>query len=64
MTLAIPNTMHTKMKKYSDIKWSQVAREAIQKKIILLETEKYPLKLQAYKKWAEKGEEANELFKF
>ena len=64
MTLAIPEVMHAKMKKYNEVKWTEVAREAFQKKLTLLETEKDPLRLYAYKRWAEEGEEAHELFKF
>jgi len=64
MTMAIPDVMHAKMKKYSDVKWTEVAREAFLKKLTLLETEKAPLRLSAYKRWAEEGEEAHELFKF
>lgn len=64
MTMAIPDEMHAKMKKHSEIKWTEVAREAFQRKLTLLETEKDPLRLYAYKRWAEEGEEAHELFKF
>jgi len=64
MTMAIPDELHTKMKKHSEIKWTEVAREAFQRKLTLLETEKDPLRLYAYKRWAEEGEEAHELFKF
>jgi len=64
MTMAIPDEMHAKMKKHSEIKWTEVARDAFQRKLTLLETEKDPLRLYAYKRWAEEGEEAHELFKF
>ncbi|MCX6803527.1 MAG: hypothetical protein NTY48_03070 [Candidatus Diapherotrites archaeon] len=64
MTMAIPDVMHAKMKKYSEVKWTEVAREAFLKKLTLLETEKDLLRLSAYKRWAEEGEEAHELFKF
>ncbi len=64
MTMAIPDEMHARMKKYSEIKWTEIAREAFQRKLTLLETEKDPLRLYAYKRWAEEGEEAHELFKF
>jgi hypothetical protein len=64
MTLAIPKNVHEKMKQHKEIKWTEVAREAIQKKLTILETEKDPLRLYAYKRWAEEGEEAHELFKF
>lgn len=64
MTMAIPNKMHSRMKRHPDIKWTEVAREAFQRKLTLLETEKNPLRLYSYKRWAEEGEEAHELFKF
>ena len=64
MTMAIPDVLHARMKKYSEVKWTEVAREAFLKKLTLLETEKDPLRLYAYKKWAEEGDEAHELFKF
>lgn len=64
MTLAIPKEMHTKMKQHKEIKWTEVAREAIQKKLTILETEKDPWKLYAHKRWAEEGVDAHELFEF
>ena len=33
MTLSIPAGLHEKMKKYSEVKWSEVARKAIKKKV-------------------------------
>ncbi len=33
MTLSIPDDLHKKMKKLSDIKWSEVARKAIEQRI-------------------------------
>ena len=38
MTLAIPEELHEKMKQFSEIKWTEVARKAIEKKIQDLET--------------------------
>jgi len=64
MTLAIPKEIHAKMKEHSEIKWTEVAREAIQKKITLLEAEKDPLRQYAYKRLVEEGEDAEKLFKF
>ena len=32
MTLAIPEDLHSIMKKHSDVKWSEVARQAIWEK--------------------------------
>ena len=33
ITLAVPDELHKKMKKMSDIRWSEVARRAIERKI-------------------------------
>ena len=38
MTLAIPDELHKKMKKMSDIRWSEIARRAIEERINDLET--------------------------
>ncbi len=64
MTLAIPKEIHEKMKQHKEIKWTEVARDAIQKKITILETEKDPWKLYSHKKWAEEGVDAHDLFEF
>lgn len=37
ITLSIPEDLHQKMKKFSEIKWSEVARKAIQRKVQDLE---------------------------
>jgi predicted CopG family antitoxin len=37
ITLSVPDDLHRKMKKYSEIRWSEVARKAIQKKVRDLE---------------------------
>lgn len=33
ITLAVPDTLHKKMKKHPEFKWSEVARQAIEQKI-------------------------------
>ena len=33
ITLAVPDSLHKKMKKHSEFKWSEVARQAIEQKI-------------------------------
>ncbi|MFA5361613.1 MAG: hypothetical protein WC290_04140 [archaeon] len=43
---------------------AEVAREAFQKKITLLEMEKDPWKLYSYKRWAEEEVDVHELFEF
>lgn len=37
VTLSIPKELHTKMKKHSEIRWSEVVRKTISKKIEDLE---------------------------
>ena len=37
MTLALPEELHSKMKRFSEIKWAEVARRAMQEKIADLE---------------------------
>lgn len=37
ITLSVPNDLHRRMKKFSEIKWSEVARKAIEKKVQDLE---------------------------
>ncbi len=62
MTLAIPEPLHKIMKRHSEIKWTEIARKAIEQKAKSLENEKDPWKVYAYKRWAEEGEDAHELF--
>ncbi len=38
ITLAIPDELHEKMKQFSEMRWSEVARKAIQQRIEDLET--------------------------
>ncbi|MBI2663876.1 hypothetical protein HYX10_00855 [Candidatus Woesearchaeota archaeon] len=37
LTLAIPDELHTKMKRHSDIRWSEVVRKSIAKKVEMLD---------------------------
>jgi predicted CopG family antitoxin len=37
MTLSIPDELHRKMKKFSEMKWSEVARRAIEQRVDDLE---------------------------
>ena len=34
MTLAIPEELHKKMRKYPEFKWSEIARQAIEERIM------------------------------
>jgi len=38
MTLSIPEELHKKMKQMSDIRWSEIARRAIEQRVNDLET--------------------------
>ena len=38
MTLSIPDELHKKMKRFSEIKWSEVARRAIEQRVNDLDT--------------------------
>jgi len=65
MTLAIPREMHSAMKKYSEIKWTEIARTAIKNKLSNLEaSEKEPLKQYSLKRLVKEGEDAEKLFEF
>ena len=64
MTLAIPQKLHKTMKKHPEIKWTEIARQAIEKTAELLEAETSPLRAYAYKRLVEEGEDAEKLFKF
>jgi len=37
ITLAIPNDLHTRMKLHSEIRWSEVVRKSISRKVELLD---------------------------
>ena len=62
MTLAIPKELHEKMKKHKEIKWTEIARQAIEKKIAEMKLEKDPLRYYTLKRLAEEGEDADDLF--
>jgi hypothetical protein len=64
MTLAIPAELHKKMKAHPEIKWTEVARQAIEQKARFIDAEKDPWRLYALKRWAEEGEDAYDIIKF
>lgn len=54
MTLSIPERLHKKMKNFSEIRWSEIARRAIEQKVNdLEEIEKITSKSKLTKKDAE-----------
>lgn len=38
ITLSIPNELHSRMKKHSEIRWSEVVRKSISEKVDILDT--------------------------
>ena len=65
MTMSVPENMHERMRKHSDVKWTEVARQAFERKLSELEEdEKDPLRLYAYKRLIDEGEDADELFHY
>ena len=65
MTMAIPDKLHAKMKKHSEIKWTEVARKAFEEKAKELEEEKILWMKHAHEHAAKRGwSEAHELFDF
>ena len=65
MTLAVPEQLHRIMKKHPEIKWTEVARKAIEAKTNELEEEKMLWMKHAQEHAVKRGwSEAHELFKF
>ncbi|MEW6295267.1 MAG: hypothetical protein AB1467_03140 [Candidatus Diapherotrites archaeon] len=64
MTLAIPEQLHKIMKKHSDIKWTEVARKAIERKTKELELKNDSWRKYALKHALENWDEADELIRY
>lgn len=64
MTLAIQDRTHRVMKRHPEIKWTEVARQAIEKKAIQVEMEKDPIRKYSMKRLFEEGDEAEDIFEF
>ena len=62
ITLYVPDSIYKKMKKYKELKWSEIAREAIEEKIKQLE--EADMRIYGLKRLLKEGEEADDLFKF
>ena len=52
------------MKIHREIKWTEIARQAIIKKISEIEIAKDPLRYYSLKRLADEGEDADALFEF
>lgn len=64
MTMAIPDKTYNTMKKHPEIKWTHVAREAIEKKASVLEAQKDPWKNYALRHALEDWDDADDLIKY
>lgn len=62
ITLSISDNIYKKIKKHKEIKWSEVARSAIEEKLKQLEERDY--RQYSLKRLAEEGEDAKEIFDF
>ncbi len=64
MTMAIPDKTFEAMKKHPEIKWTQIARQAIEQKAAALEAEKDPWKLYALRHALEDWDDADDLIEY
>ncbi len=64
MTMAIPEQIYRTMKKHSEIKWTEVARQAIEKKARELDEEKDAWRNYALKHALEDWDEADGLINY
>ena len=65
MTIAIPEQLHKVMKKHAEIKWTEIARQAIEKKAREVEEEKILWMKHSHEHAVKRGwSEAHELFEF
>lgn len=64
VTMAIPEHIYLAMKKHSEIKWTEVARQAIEKKARELEEEKNAWRKYALKHALEDWDDADELVNY
>ncbi|MCX6799518.1 MAG: hypothetical protein NTW59_05495, partial [Candidatus Diapherotrites archaeon] len=58
MTLAISEKLHSALRRHPEIKWTEVARQALEQKAVTLEAESKPLRSYSYKRLVEEGEDA------
>ena len=64
MTLAIPDEISKVLKRHPEIRWTELARQAVVKKANELELSKDPLRHYSLKRLAEEGDDAEDLFEF
>ncbi|HZX20380.1 MAG TPA: hypothetical protein VFF13_05185 [archaeon] len=64
MTMAIKEKTHKVMKKHPEIKWTEIARQAIEKKATTIEIEKDSWRKYALKHALEDWDEADDLIDY
>ena len=64
MTMGIPDPLSRVMRKHSEIKWTQVAREAIEKKAREIESKKDDWRSYALRHALEEWDDADELIHY
>jgi len=62
ITLYLPDSTYRKMKKYNELKWSELVRQDIEHRLKTLEEVGY--RLYSLKRLAKEGSDAHELFDF
>jgi len=62
MTLSLSDEIYKKIKKHNEIKWSEVARRAIEEKLKQIEEADY--RKYSLKRLVEEGQDAKEIFDF
>lgn len=62
ITLSVSEDIYKKIKKHKEIKWSEVARKAIEEKLKQIEETDY--RKYSLKRLSEEGEDAKEIFDF
>lgn len=62
MTIAIAPQLHKAMRKHPEVKWSEIARSALARKVALIESENDPIRKYMHKRIIEDGDEPEKLF--
>jgi hypothetical protein len=64
VTLAVPEQIHVIMKQHKEIRWTEIARQALVQKAREIKMSKDPLRYYSLKRLAEEGDDANNIFEF
>ena len=64
ISFAIPTKILQVMRKHPEVKWSELARQAIDQKVRELKSRQDPFRAYAYKRWAEEWDDADDIIKY